>query len=1199
VNFLSRLRERAQASLAVRLALLMGALASAAAIFLAALSFLVSQRLIAENARIAFDFQTEVVARQIESEVRALDRMLKAMAANAFISNGLVDSLGRDQYLIPYLRDQTVPGAWDGELWLVDFEGKPIAANAPDLHFDHQDSGALGAALAGGHAQVELAHQEQLLYVAPVVFPPTGSIEGAVVAVLKYGSLLSDAGVLMGQGGCLMLRMGEREIPIPAGCRSGTDSPMPSRRLDLPESFRPLHAELQLYTDSATVSVATRYLIAGYLLVGGAVVLLVLLVSKRVSGRIVEPLASLSETADSIVSLQRLDLRAPEVGADEPARLAKSFNKMLDSLQLAQAHLIDDIARREQIEEALRRSNRQLRMISDCNQVLIRSSDESELVNTVCRIIVEVGGYDMAHVVYSEGDKARTLPPVVAHSSRKEGLLDEWNIDSADSERAGGAHDTAIRSGQPCVIQDIGSDPRFAPGSVAVGERGYAAVCALPLLAQSRTLGALSIYSVTADAFDRDEVVLLSELAGNLAFGIAVLRVRVERDQADKALRESEFVLRRSQEVGGLGSYYFDVRTGTWISSEKLDQIFGIDGSFPKTVAGWIDLVHPEDRKEMLEHLGDHVLAKGNRFDRQYRILRHSDGQERWMHGLGELEFDEHGAAIKMIGTIQDITASKQVDQALLESEHKYRELVENANIIIVRLNAQGVITFINEFGLKFFGYPEEELLGQHVVGTIVPPCTEDGTDLRAIVQELVRDPGQFAHHSNQNMCRNGERVWIAWTNKAICDAQGQVQEIFSVGLDITERRRAEAALRESEERFAKAFHLSPAPMCISEIGSSRFIDVNVKFERMLDYGREELIGHTAKELGVWVDPGARERMIEKLRRDGFFPETPMRFRNRTGDIREALYAAETLRLGEEKVLLSLIFDVTERKRAEEELQRHRDHLEELVAERTAELRRAMMQLVQSEKLAALGHLVAGVAHELNTPLGNTRLIASLLATQLREFAAAFATSTLRRSQMDEFLSRGREAVDLLERNSARAADLIGHFKQVAVDQSSARRRSFVLHQIVEEMLVTLRLTFKHTQHRIEVDIPDGLAMDSYPGPLEQVIANLVANSLTHGFVGIDQGRIELHAQALGEKQVLFRYLDNGVGIAADILNRIFEPFFTTRLGQGGSGLGLYIVYNLVTGVLGGTIEVASSPACGASFTLTLPLTAPERTTPA
>ncbi|HMW55028.1 MAG TPA: PAS domain S-box protein [Accumulibacter sp.] len=1199
MNFLSRLRERAKASLAVRLALLMGALASATATFLAALSFLVSQRLITENARIAFDSQTEVVARQLEFEIRSLDRMLRAMAANAFISNGLVDSLGRDQYLIPFLRDQAFPGAWEGELWLVDFEGKPIAANDPDWRFDHQGSLALRAALAGGHVQVELAHQENLLFVAPVVFPPTGSIEGAVVAVLKYESLLTDSGMLMGQGGCLMLRMGEREIPIPEGCHRGSDPPMLFRRLDLPESFLPLRPELQLYTNSETVSVATHYLIAGYFLVGGAVVLLVFLVSKRLSARIVEPLARLSETADSIVSLQRLDLRAPELGADESARLSRSFNKMVESLQLAQAHLIDDIARREQIEEALRRSNRQLRMISDCNQVLIRSSDESELVNTVCRIIVEVGGYHRAHVVYSEGDKARTPRPVVAQSSHKEGILDEWNIGSADSECAGRSHGMVMRSGQPCVIKDIDSDPRFTPGCVAVGERDYAALFALPLLAQSGTLGVLNIFSATAHAFDRDEIVLLSELAGDLAFGIGVLRVRVERDQADKALCESAFVLRRSQEVGGLGSYYFDVRAGTWISSETLDQIFGIDGSFPKTVAGWTDLVHPEDRKDMLEHLGDHVLARGNRFDRQYRILRYSDGQERWVHGLGELEFDEHGVAIKMIGTIRDITASKQADRALLESEHKYRELVENANIIIVRLNSQGMIIFINEFGLEFFGYSEEELLGQHVVGTIVPPFADDGTDLRAIVQDLVLDPGQFTHHSNENMCRNGKRVWIAWTNKAICDAQGQVQEIFSVGLDITERRRAEAALRESEERFAKAFHLSPAPMGISEIESSRFIDVNVKFERMLDYGREELIGNTAKELGVWVDPEARERMIAQLCRDGFFPETPMRFRTRTGDVREALYAAETLRLGDERVLLSLIFDVTERKRAEEELQRHRDHLEELVAERTTELRRAMTQLVQSEKLAALGHLVAGVAHELSTPLGNTRLVASLFAGQLRDIADAFATGTLRRSQMDEFLGQGREAVVLLERNSARAADLIGHFKQVAVDQSSARRRSFDLGQLVEEMLVTLRLTFKHTRHRIDVDIPAGLVMDSYPGPLEQVITNLVTNSLVHGFEGIDEGRIELQAQALGEQQLVIRYLDNGVGIATETLNRIFEPFFTTRLGQGGSGLGLYIVYNLVTGILGGTVEVASSPGHGVGITLMLPRSAQERSVPA
>ncbi|MDG4605203.1 MAG: ATP-binding protein, partial [Candidatus Contendobacter sp.] len=294
--------------------------------------------------------------------------------------------------------------------------------------------------------------------------------------------------------------------------------------------------------------------------------------------------------------------------------------------------------------------------------------------------------------------------------------------------------------------------------------------------------------------------------------------------------------------------------------------------------------------------------------------------------------------------------------------------------------------------------------------------------------------------------------------------------------------------------------------------------------------------------------------------------------------------------------------DISDRKRTEMELQRHREHLEELVTERTAELQQtnaelhqAMDQLVQAEKLAALGHLVAGVAHELNTPLGNARVVAGSLGEHLHEFAAAVESGALRRSQVDGFLSRGREAVELLERNTARAADLISQFKQVAVDQTSMRRRLFNLRQTVEEVLVTLRPQFKRTAHRIELDIPPELELDSYPGPLEQVLVNLIGNSLAHGFAGMEAGCIRLQAHAISPMQLALRYVDNGVGIPAATLNRIFEPFFTTRLGQGGSGLGLYIVYNLVRGVLGGTIQVESSSGQGASFTLTLPCAAPDQ----
>ncbi|MBN8449269.1 MAG: PAS domain S-box protein [Candidatus Accumulibacter sp.] len=726
-----------------------------------------------------------------------------------------------------------------------------------------------------------------------------------------------------------------------------------------------------------------------------------------------------------------------------------------------------DITERSCAEEALRRANRQLRMISECNQALIRATDESELLRTICRIVVEVGGYRMAWVGYAEHDEQRTVRPM-AHAGHEAGYLEGLNTTWAEAERGRGANGTAIRTGRPCVIPNVAADPRFTPWRTEAVERGYAALCALPLIVGEQTLGALSIYAAAADAFDGDEVALLSELAEDLAFGISVLRMRLERGRTDRALQESEARYRLLFDSNPHAMWVLDAETRAFLTvNDAAVASYGFSRSEFQDMT-IMDLSPDEDSPLLSED----IVAVEERGDYAgFWRHRRKDG------ALVDVEIISHplsfeGRPAELV-LVNDITERKRAEQALLESELKYRELVENANSIILRWTPAGVITFINEFGLKFFGYSEEELLGRQVVGTIQPPMAGQSNDLLSLVETIHLDPDEFERKVTENMRRGGERVWVSWTNKAVFDDWGRVVEVFSVGSDVTER-----------------------------------------------------------------------------------------------------------------------------KRAEEELERHRERLEEMVSERTAELRQAMMQLVQAEKLAALGNLVAGVAHELNTPLGNTRIVASLLSEQFREFAGAVEAGKLRRSQMDGFLNRGREAVELLERNSARAADLVGHFKQVAVDQSSARRRSFDLRQTVEEMLVTLRLTFKRTQHRIELDIPAGLEMDSYPGPLEQVITNLVGNSLTHGFVGIEQGCIELQAQAVGETQVVLRCVDNGVGIPTATLHRLFEPFFTSRLGQGGSGLGLYIAYNLVTGVLGGTIGVESSPGHGATFTLTLPRTAPDRTAP-
>ncbi len=271
------------------------------------------------------------------------------------------------------------------------------------------------------------------------------------------------------------------------------------------------------------------------------------------------------------------------------------------------------------------------------------------------------------------------------------------------------------------------------------------------------------------------------------------------------------------------------------------------------------------------------------------------------------------------------------------------------------------------------------------------------------------------------------------------------------------------------------------------------------------------------------------------------------------------------------------------------------------LAERTAaleqanaELRQAMSQLVQSEKLAALGNLVAGIAHELNTPIGNAVMLASTLADQERSFSARMAAG-LSRSALQRFVEAVRENCDILQRSLQRAAELISSFKQVAVDQASYQRRTFALDEVVQEITLALKPRLRRSPATLEIQIAAELRLDSYPGPLGQVLMNLIQNALIHAFDGREVGRIRIESVPAGPGRIGLRVSDDGNGIAPAHLSRIFDPFFTTRLGQGGSGLGLHIVYNLVTGLLGGAIAVHSVPGHGTAFLLELPLIAPHK----
>ncbi|MEG4324599.1 ATP-binding sensor histidine kinase [Microcoleus sp. herbarium5] len=277
-------------------------------------------------------------------------------------------------------------------------------------------------------------------------------------------------------------------------------------------------------------------------------------------------------------------------------------------------------------------------------------------------------------------------------------------------------------------------------------------------------------------------------------------------------------------------------------------------------------------------------------------------------------------------------------------------------------------------------------------------------------------------------------------------------------------------------------------------------------------------------------------------------------------------------------------------------LQDFNQNLEQLVSDRTQQLSNTLealkatqTQLVESEKMASLGGLVAGVAHEINTPIGVGVTVASALAENTTEFASIYKSGKMKRSDLEEFVDIATQSSKALLINLDRAAALIQSFKQVAVDRSSEERRTFQIRPYLDEILLQLKPKLKNSQHSLKIKGDSKIAIDSYPGALSQVVTNLLINSLIHAYEPGISGELIFAWEQEGNR-LRFEYADEGKGIPPENLSKIFEPFFTTKRGQGGSGLGLHIVYNLVTQKLKGEIECLSEVGRGTKFIIKLPM---------
>ena len=421
---------------------------------------------------------------------------------------------------------------------------------------------------------------------------------------------------------------------------------------------------------------------------------------------------------------------------------------------------------------------------------------------------------------------------------------------------------------------------------------------------------------------------------------------------------------------------------------------------------------------------------------------------------------------------------------------------------------------------------------------------------------------------------------------------------------ELKERLRVEQALRDTEQKFIGIFQASPVAMSVLRKNIQyRVVDVNDAWVRQFAWSAETILSDLGIQENLWRNPEDYTQVLRLLERDGELQSFEAWLRCGIEDkTLLCQISGRLIRVGDEPLLILVQEDITEKRQNEKDILNMNVTLERRVSERTHELeeanneltvvlenlQRAQQELLRTEKMAALGSLVAGVAHELNTPIGTSVTVASTLQEQTDDILQQYSLG-LRKSSLEEYLKNARMGTDLLLRNLSKASELVTSFKQVAVDRTSANRRVFALHEMVSELILTLGPMIRKTKHEVVSDIPEKMMMDSYPGAMGQVMTNLINNAFIHAFGGDGRGTVMISARFFDVDRIEIVVKDNGKGILPVNLGRIFDPFFTTRLGQGGSGLGLNIVYNLIKDVLGGDISVDSVVGKGTTFTILLP----------
>lgn len=581
------------------------------------------------------------------------------------------------------------------------------------------------------------------------------------------------------------------------------------------------------------------------------------------------------------------------------------------------------------------------------------------------------------------------------------------------------------------------------------------------------------------------------------------------------------------------------------------------------------------------------------------------------MHNYHSTKFplyDDSGVLYGMCSFSTDITSLLQTREALAESEEKFAAIFNNMYQLIGLLTLDGILLEANETSLKMIGAKPSDVIGKYFWDT---PWWSHSTEYQEKLKNGIHkaSKGEYIRFEATHQDENGVPNYMDFSITPVTGPDGQVKFLIPEGRNITDLKMAELKRDESEAKYRTLFDLSHNAMLLLE--NEIITECNHAAAKMLGYDDpNHVIGMTPKEISPELQPdGMSSAQKAQLVMQDAYRDGSHRFewyhKAFDGTIMPVDISLTHIPDNSKRILHAIWTDISAQKKAEEEIKSLNKELSMRVdtQSKALEYSKEMIEntqekLVISEQKAYLSELLPGISHEINTPMGVSVTTASYLHQTLSTVIEKFKNNELTKGEFVKFLQDAQLASSTVLSNLERAASLIFSIKDLATDQISESRRLFNLRKYLDEILLSLHNELKRTPHKVQINCPDALNISSYPGIYSQIFTNFIINSLHHGFDEDMKGVIDIDIDIKGTTLSII-YRDNGKGMDEETLSHIFEAFYTTRRKEGNSGLGMHIIYTLITEKLGGTIRAMSRPNEGVEFFIEIPLDQQEMKSPA